>query len=102
VDARDFAEGDAVDVLVRPEAVRVVGVGEPSPEHNRSHVIASRLLGRYSLLHLCVHGGAQEMHLHARVHGLFLPEAGQTVELDLDDGQVFVFPASTVSDAGKD
>ncbi len=101
VDARGFAEGDAVDVMVRPEALRVVGVGEPAPEHDRNHVIASRLLGRYSLLHLCVHGGQQEMHLHARVHGVFLPEAGQTVELDLDDDQVFVFPARTDSEAGN-
>jgi iron(III) transport system ATP-binding protein len=103
VAANGFAEGEEAMVMVRPEALRIVGVGERSAGHNRSHVIAARLLGRYSLIHLCVHsreqdsGPTQEMHLHARVHGVFLPEAGQTVELDVDESQLFVFPACAES-----
>jgi iron(III) transport system ATP-binding protein len=105
VAANGHADGAEVMVMVRPEALRIVGVGEPTPGHNRSHVVAARLLGRYSLLHLCVHahdrqdgrGAGAEMHVHARVHGVFLPEVGQTVELDVDESQVFVFPASRSS-----
>ncbi len=97
IGARGFADGDRVQILVRPEAMRILRVGEPATRHNQSHVVAARLLGRYSLIHLCVHGGVQhgapsEMHLHARVPGVFLPEPGQTVELDVDESQVFVFP----------
>ncbi|MFU8877170.1 MAG: ABC transporter ATP-binding protein, partial [Wenzhouxiangellaceae bacterium] len=54
-DARGLADGTPALVLVRPEAVRVVVVGEPSPEHRDTHVIMSRLLGRNSLVHICVH-----------------------------------------------
>ncbi len=99
VDAQGLAEGKQAQVLVRPEALRVVSVGEPSANHSSSHVIASRLLGRYSLLHLCAHAQAApgvpaaELHLHARVHGVFLPEPGQTISLTVDESQVFVFPA---------
>jgi iron(III) transport system ATP-binding protein len=100
ISADGFADGDEVMIMVRPEALRIVHVGEPATQHNRSHVVAARLLGRYSLIHLCVHPShghpddLRELHVHARVHGVFLPEAGQTVELDLDESQLFVFPAS--------
>ncbi|HBI79853.1 MAG TPA: ABC transporter ATP-binding protein, partial [Marinobacter adhaerens] len=33
----------------------------------------------------------QEMHLHAKVPGVFLPEEGQAVSLELDMSQVFLF-----------
>jgi iron(III) transport system ATP-binding protein len=93
VPAKGFGDGERVTVLVRPEAVRIVRVGQPESSHQRSHVVASRLLGRYSLLHLCVHQGGGEHHLHARIHGVFLPRSGQVIELALDDSQVFVFRA---------
>ena len=61
-----------------------------------SHVIMSRLLGPTSLLHICAHGpDGQEMHLHAKVPGVFLPEEGQAVSLELDMSQVFLFEAET-------
>jgi iron(III) transport system ATP-binding protein len=108
LNAPGFAEDTPVVALVRPEALRIVRVGEPENRHNHSHVVASRLLGRYSLVHLCLHANngassaasadaGRELHVHARVHGVFLPEPGQTVELDVDESQVFVFPATGVS-----
>jgi iron(III) transport system ATP-binding protein len=89
-----------VVVLLRPEALRVAPVSDTPATPERSHVVAARLLGRYSLLHLCVHdaqGG--ELHLHAHVHGVLLPEPGQVVELALDPSQVFVFPADADASA---
>ncbi len=93
VEATGLPEGGRAQVLIRPEAVRVVVVGDPGA-HDRTHVIMSRLLGRTSLAHLCVHTDrGEEYHLHSRMPGVFLPEENQPVELQLDRSQVFVFPA---------
>ena len=93
VEATGLQDGTLAQVLVRPEALRVVVVGEPGT-HDRTHVIMSRLLGRTSLTHLCVHDDSgREYHLHSRMPGVFLPEENQPVELHLDRSQIFVFPA---------
>ena len=53
-------------------------------------IIQARMLGRTSLVHLAV----DDLHLHARTAGVFLPAAGEQVRLTVDPGQAFVFPAS--------
>ena len=94
--ATDQPDGSRVQVLVRPEGLRVVEIASPQPHEHHSHVLMARLLGRTSLLHLCAHGTeGQEAHLHARMPGVFLPEEGQPVQVSLDPSQVFVFPATT-------
>ena len=96
VDAPELAEGERAKVLVRPEALQVQLLGGPSSNHDRSHVVMSRLLGRSSLTHLCVHDAqGEEHHLHARMPGVFLPHADQPVSLRLDHTQVFVFPENS-------
>lgn len=92
--ATDQPDGRRVQVLVRPEGLRVVEIAATQPHEHHSHVLMTRLLGRTSLLHLCAHGiDGQEAHLHARVPGVFLPREGQPVQVSLDPSQVFVFPA---------
>tara|TARA_Y100001933_G_scaffold209195_1_gene212979 strand:- start:83 stop:1201 length:1119 start_codon:yes stop_codon:yes gene_type:complete len=94
MDAQGLAEGERALVLVRPEAVRVVMVSEPSAAHGDTHVIMSRLLGRSSLVHICVHDQQnREFHLHSTMPGVFLPQENQRVELHVNPAQVFVFPA---------
>ncbi|MDN3521234.1 ABC transporter ATP-binding protein [Halomonas ramblicola] len=96
VDAGWLAEGSEAQVMVRPEALRVVALDE-TPEHRHSHIIMAKLLGRSSLLHICAHGeDGREAHLHARVPGVFLPAEGQPVAIRLDASQVFVFPSGPV------
>lgn len=97
VDAHGLADGTLVRVLVRPEALGVTALDEaPAAHHDdehNSHVLMARLLGRTSLVHICAHGAdGDEMHMHARVPGVFLPGEGQPVSLQLDCSQVFVFP----------
>jgi len=93
-------EGSRALVLVRPEALRVVEIEAPASHEHHSHVLMARLLGRTSLLHLCVHGiEGQEAHMHARVPGVFLPQEGQAVQVSLDPSQAFVFAAD--DDAGE-
>jgi iron(III) transport system ATP-binding protein len=101
VAAAGYEEGRQVKVLLRPEAVRVVrAVSEAQPAAGsagltRGHVVAARLLGRYSVIHLNVlDGQGQELHLHAHAQGVYLPAPGQVLELALDASQVFVFPAA--------
>ncbi|HYE51156.1 MAG TPA: ABC transporter ATP-binding protein [Azospirillaceae bacterium] len=89
------AEGEAVQVLIRPEALRLSDEPAGGPElPNLARVEAARLLGRTSLVHLRVHDGrGGTVHLHARVPGLFLPEEGSHVSVALDPRQAFVFAA---------
>jgi len=105
VAAAGHPEGAPVTVLIRPEALRIVRVLEAN-QHSEGppicavSVVAARLLGRSSLLHLrAAMPDGSEGHLHARVPGVFLPEPGQCVELALDGSQVFVFPAEAASTA---
>lgn len=96
LDASRFDEGANVRILIRPEAVKVTPLEGTVADDGTSHVIMSRLLGATSLLHICAHGpDGQEMHLHAKVPGVFLPEEGQAVSLELDMSQVFLFEAET-------
>lgn len=92
LDAGGLPDGRSVMVMIRPEAVKVTPLDTVPGNPDESHVLMSRLLGATSLLHICAHGDeGQEMHLHARVPGVFLPREGQPVALTLDPSQVFIF-----------
>lgn len=93
VDASWLEEGSEAQIMIRPEALRIKERDLPAEAHSHSHVVMAKLLGRTSLIHLCAHGeDGQEAHLHARVPGVFLPQEGQPIDIDLDHSQVFVFP----------
>lgn len=88
--APNMTEGVEVDVLVRPEALKI---SENTDGQSIASVITSRLLGRSSLLHLSVPNGEPGgLHLHSRVPGRVLPVEGTTVGISLDEQNVFVFP----------
>lgn len=98
VAASGIAEGAAVDVLIRPEALKLsAGPAAMAPDGSvptLARVMAARLLGRSSLIHLGVPDGkGGSVHLHARVPGQFLPPEESHVSVVLDRTQAFVFPA---------
>lgn len=96
VEAPDLAEGDRVEVLIRPEALRLLPL-EPGtvPGKGMARVMAARMLGRSSLVHLSVPtGNSHDLHLHARIPGRFLPAEDEVLEIRLDFSQIFVFPIS--------
>ena len=67
------------------------------PRDGLARVIAARMLGRSSLVHLSVASRPErELHLHARIPGRFLPEENQVLEVELDRSQAFVFPVKSV------
>jgi len=89
-------EGSAVQVLIRPEALHLTPVedGCPVPPHSVT-VMASRLMGRTSLVHLrSLELPDTAPHFHARVPGRFLPPEKQCLAVALDRSQAFVFPGN--------
>lgn len=102
VPAPGLPEDGAVEVLIRPEALRLAAadsgmaagpLGIRADGAAIGKVIAARLLGRTSLIHFCAgdfEGG--HLHLHARVPGRFLPAEDERVMVTLDRAQAFVFP----------
>ena len=98
--AADLGDGRPVEVLVRPEAIRLLPPGETagSGAAAMAQVIAARLLGRTSIVHLSVTwAGGEPLHLHARVPGRFLPANEDVFSLDLDPALAFVFPLADVT-----
>jgi iron(III) transport system ATP-binding protein len=98
VAAAGWKEGAAVKVVIRPEGVKLAGIPDTAPEPAcPAKVLAARLLGRSSWVHLCLGQGAEEghaehVHFHARVPGRYLPPEGDIQAVDLDPSQAFVFP----------
>ncbi len=92
VDASHLADGTNAQVLIRPEALSVEKRSGPM-DHSHSHVLMSRLLGGASFIHLCVHQGNDEFHMHAHMPGVFLPQRDEPIDIHLDPSQTFVFAA---------
>jgi len=94
--AAGFPDGAAVEIIMRPEALKVGAEVIPGDGHGVARVLTARMLGRASLLHLELDTAEVEghpLHLHCRVPGLFLPQEGEKVAISLDPRQIFVFPA---------
>ncbi len=98
VAAPGFSDGSAVQVLVRPEAIRI---GEPASAGAEARIEAVRMVGRSTLVHLTlaaaprgVYGPADPggIHLHVRSPGRIHAGEGEVRQLSLDGEQVFVFP----------
>ena len=95
VPAGGRGEGERVEVLIRPEAIRLLPLSEGEACHARARVEAARLLGRTSMVHLSVEdGGGEVHHVHARVPGEFLPARDAVVAVALDPTRAYVFPES--------
>ena len=98
---RDLSKDALVTVLIRPEALKLSAAAqdeksrgdfawlESVSDNGEVEVMASRLLGRTSLIHLRV---GKNLHFHARMPGSFLPEEGVRLHVELDLAQTFVFP----------
>ena len=98
VAAPGFADGSAVQVLVRPEAIRI---GEPEGAGAEARVDAVRMVGRSTLVHFTLAAAArgvygpdapEGVHLHVRSPGRVPAGEGEVRQLSLDGEQVFVFP----------
>jgi iron(III) transport system ATP-binding protein len=86
-------EGAAVEVLLRPEGLRVLEAESPRGGAG-AEVEACRLLGATTLVHLAVPDGQGGLlHLHARLPPGTWLSRGERVSVALDPERAFVFPA---------
>jgi iron(III) transport system ATP-binding protein len=102
--AKGLPDRSPVEILVRPEAIRLLppgtvatrGEAGQAGRRAQARVIASRLLGRSSLVHLEVEAAtpAERLHLHALVPGRFLPAVDDAFSVEIDPALAFVFPLS--------
>jgi iron(III) transport system ATP-binding protein len=90
--ANGFVDGAEVEALVRPDSL-ILGPVEDGGASGT--VLAARMLGESSLVHLGVAqgAGAEDLHLHVRIPSRSRPREGNTVGITLDADRVFVFPA---------
>ena len=95
LDPRGHADGAAVTVMVRPEALELTAIEDGGTPAVVGRVLASRMLGRTSLVHLQVEtpDGAG-LHLHARVPGRYLPPPDERLAVSLDRSLAFVYGAN--------
>ncbi len=84
----NLAINTKVKVLIRPEALNLV----EEKSDDEVEVMASRLLGRSSLIHLKAKDGG---HFHSRMTSSFLPNEGEKFSVKLDPSQIFIFPTNT-------
>ena len=86
--ADGLADGERVDVLIRPEALRIAkGAAERAVA---ATVVAVHPLGHSSIVDLRLDGDGRA--LRARLPGPTAPEPGARVSIVLDSSQAFVFP----------
>lgn len=92
----DLADGQAVDILIRPEGIKLVRLGgDVSPLQQQAKVSAARFLGRTSLVHMTLCDEFETCwHVHARIAGRYLPKDGETLFATLDPDQTYIFPRS--------
>jgi len=94
VPAPGYKDGEYVDVLIRPQDMKVYLSGEQENTSISAHIEAARYLGRDSLLHLCVEDESNHCtHLHARIDGPFCPQKHGNIRVAMNENKAFVFRA---------
>ncbi len=97
-DAAGVNDGTQVQVYIRPEGINV----KPAETgDNLMDVTAVRLLGRSSHIRLYrkADNSNAEIHLQARVPGIFQAKAGAQVNINIDRAHAFVFQKAKILDA---
>ena len=82
-----------VDVVVRPEAIKLNLEKSPLLNPNSGVVVDSKFLGNSAIIHMSVNDEKNNKHhIHSRVMGNFLPPPASSVSVTLDEDHVFIFP----------
>ena len=86
-------ESKNVDIFIRPEAVKLSK--EQTPVNGiKGTVMASKLMGTYSFIHLSVLSKNNEIvHVHSHMPPNFLPNQSSAVGIEIDKEQTFIFPS---------
>ncbi len=89
----NLSNNQDVDVVVRPEAIKLNLEKSPLLNPNSGVVVDSKFLGNSAIIHMTVNDEKNNKHhIHSRVMGNFLPPAASSVSVSLDEDHIFIFP----------
>lgn len=89
----NLSNNQDVDVVVRPEAIKLNLEKSPLLNPNSGVVVDSKFLGNSAIIHMTVNDEENNKHhIHSRVMGNFLPPPASSVSVTLDEDHVFIFP----------
>ena len=101
VKASEFQDNTDVQVIIRPEALKLsahdaaIDHHDPEHAHAHAHISERKYLGRSTLVHMDTHDldgrEGTGIHLHARVPGAYLDQTSDIQDIFLDQSQIFVF-----------
>ena len=85
-------ESKNVEVHIRPQGVKLIQ--ESTPVNGiKGTVMASRLMGEYSFVHLSVLNENNDViHVHSHMPATFYPDQSSAVGIEIDPNQTFIFP----------
>ena len=85
-------ESQEVEIHVRPQGIKLIQ--ESTPVNGiKGTVMASRLMGEYSFVHLSVLSEKNDIvHVHSHMPASFYPEQSSAVGIEIDSNQTFIFP----------
>ena len=85
-------ESKKVEVHIRPQGVKLMQ--EATPVNGiKGTVMASRLMGEYSFVHLSVLDEKNDIvHVHSHMPASFYPQQSSAVGIEIDNNQAFIFP----------
>jgi len=99
LEAAHIEDGVTVEILLRPEALKLSAVEDGQDPPYWGRVLESRMLGRGSLVHLeTASPSGDKLHLHSRMPGRYLPPPGEILDVQLDKTQAFVYPVDVQED----
>ena len=84
-------ENKKVEIHVRPQAIKLHQ--EQTPVNGiKGTVVASRLMGSYSFVHISVLNNNNEViHIHSHMPPTFSPKQSSAVRIEVDQNQTFIF-----------
>tara|TARA_B100001123_G_C15103531_1_gene944539 strand:+ start:19 stop:1068 length:1050 start_codon:yes stop_codon:yes gene_type:complete len=85
-------ESQYVDIHIRPQAIKLYQ--EKTPVNGvKGTVMASKLMGSYSFIHLSVLDKNQEViHVHSHMPPSFNPKRSTAVGIEIDKEKILIFP----------
>ena len=88
-DAKNIENGKCANIIIRHEGIRLIDKKDNSLPQGK--VLQTKLLGRFSLVHLQVGKGNSQIHIHARVPGLSYLKSDTLIGIEIDTVQSYIF-----------
>jgi iron(III) transport system ATP-binding protein len=93
IKSSNLSNNQDVDIVVRPEAIKLNLEKSPLLSPNSGVVVDSKFLGNSAIIHMTVNDEKNNKHhIHSKVMGNFLPPPASSVSVTLDEDHVFIFP----------